>query len=67
MYDCRPSEVMNICDEYTAFCFDEACCYILSKLRDKEKPHYRKFDNNKGGQKLEYHSFKDFYKNYGGK
>lgn len=34
----RPSEVMGITDSYTAFCFDEAAAFIVSKLRDGEKP-----------------------------
>lgn len=29
---------MGIEDEYTAFCFDEACAFIVSKLRDDEEP-----------------------------
>jgi hypothetical protein len=37
-YDLRPSEILNIPDEYTAFCFDEACEYIITKLEDGKKP-----------------------------
>ena len=25
-------------DEYTAYCFDEACLYILNMLNDNKKP-----------------------------
>jgi len=31
-YNRRPSEIMGAEDEYTAFCFDEACAYILHKM-----------------------------------
>lgn len=39
-YRVRPSVLLNIDDEYTAFCFDEACAYILGRIRNKEKPHF---------------------------
>lgn len=35
---CRPSDLMEIEDAYTAFCFDEACAYILSELKDGKTP-----------------------------
>jgi hypothetical protein len=41
---CRPSELLEIEDAYTAFCFDEACAYIMQKLKDGEKP-IRKIEN----------------------
>lgn len=34
----RPSQIMEIDDVYTAFCFDEACALIVTKLQDKEIP-----------------------------
>ena len=34
----RPSQIMGIDDVYTAFCFDEACALIVTKLQDKEIP-----------------------------
>ena len=36
-YKQRPSEVADIEDKYTAFCFDEACEYILSMRTINEK------------------------------
>jgi hypothetical protein len=30
---------MEIEDAYTAFCFDEACAYILSELKDGKSPN----------------------------
>ena len=40
----RPSEILDIEDAYTAYCFDEACVYILSKIENGEKPNFKKFD-----------------------
>lgn len=34
----RPSQIMEIDDVYTAFCFDEACALIVTKLQNKEIP-----------------------------
>lgn len=35
---CRPSEILEIYDPYTAFCFDEACAYIVRQLEDGKEP-----------------------------
>ena len=37
-----PSEIMQIEDEYTAFCFNEACNYIVSQIKDGNEPQYEK-------------------------
>lgn len=34
------SDVLMIEDPYTAFCVDEACDYILSRIRGGEQPVY---------------------------
>ena len=31
---------MHIDNDYTAFCFDEACLYIINQLENKKKPHF---------------------------
>ena len=31
---------MNLTDEYTVYCFDEACAYILGELKDDKKAIY---------------------------
>lgn len=64
LYNCRPSDVMNITDDYTAFCFDEACAYIRIKLDAGEVPNYEM--NEEAIEQNEYSNFKDFYKNIGG-
>ena len=63
-YGCMPSEILGIEDNYTAFCFNEACCEIISRLQNEEKPYYieqREQDENNVKQ---YNNFKDFYKQY---
>ena len=44
----RPSEILNIEEEYDAYCFDEACTYILNKLKDDKKPHWVQDKHDKG-------------------
>lgn len=56
-----PSEILNIEDEYTAFCFDEACTFILSKLEDGETPMYIVDD----GETKKFENMEDFYKSIG--
>lgn len=53
-YKCRPSTLIDIYDPYTAFCFDEACAYIIQKIEKGEEPSF----------KLKFKSFKDLYKHY---
>lgn len=36
-----PSEIMGIEDEYTAFCFNEACAFIVSRLNEGDEPIIR--------------------------
>lgn len=42
-----PSEIARIYDEYTAFCFDEACEYIISQLQQDKKPRWKEDYNTK--------------------
>ena len=39
-YNCLPSEILGIEDDYTAFCFNEACMNIIIHLESGEKPRY---------------------------
>lgn len=39
--NCRPSEMIGIVDSYTAFCFDEACALIITKLEQGEQPIFK--------------------------
>ena len=64
-YSCLPSEIMGIEDSYTAFCFNEACCEIVLRLQNDEKPHY--IEQRKIAEEQKHYSnFKDFYEKFGG-
>jgi len=43
-YKIRPSQIINLNSEYEAFCFDEACSYILNEL-NKEDAKEPRFDD----------------------
>lgn len=55
----RPSELLDIQDAYTAFCFDEACAFIISKIKDGEEPIIKVGDKEKTISKPS-----DIYKKY---
>lgn len=50
----RPSAIMEIDDQFLAFCFDEACDYILGRVKQGDQPVYR----------TKAKSFHDFYKQF---
>lgn len=54
IYKVRPSSLLDIADPYTAFCFDEACAFIITQLEQGNEPRFKK----------EYKSFKDIYAQY---
>lgn len=56
----RPSELLGIEDTYTAFCFDEACSYIIKELKDGKEPII-KYESNKNNN---YKKPSDLYKKY---
>lgn len=58
---CRPSELIEIDDPYTAFCFDEACALIMSKIKDGEQPIIKE---EKEERKTTYNRPSDVYKKY---
>lgn len=62
-YRCKPSELVGIQDTYTAFCFNEACSYVMLKLDSGEQPVYPVLTESEKKQK-EFKNFKDFYKQY---
>lgn len=53
-YKVRPSELIDIADPYTSFCFDEACAYIIAKMEEGEVPVFEK----------NYSSFRSLYSQY---
>lgn len=40
MYGKLPSEIINLKDEYVAFCFNEACFFIRAKIEEGEMPDF---------------------------
>ena len=48
----KPSELIDVQDSYTAYCFDEACLLIRKKLEAGETPIFKK----------QYKSFHDLYR-----
>lgn len=53
-YKKLPSELMSIEDDYTAYCFNEACAFILGKLEAGEEIQFKK----------QYKSFTQLYAQY---
>lgn len=64
-YKCLPSEILGIKDDYTAYCFNEACCQLMIRLDNEEKPEYIE-QREQAEEPKHYSNFKDFYKAYGG-
>lgn len=64
LYHKRPSEIIFLEDSYTSYCFDEACAYIISRIKDGEKPV---FERNEGSsiEKPHYSSPSEMYANMG--
>ena len=56
---CRPSEMLEIDDAYTAFCFDETCAYILKRIEDGDEPIIKEEKQTKV-----YSRPSDFYKKF---
>lgn len=63
LYNSLPSDIIGVKDNYTAFCFNEACAYITNRLQQGDKIIYEEEKREK--VKKEYKSFKDFYKDIG--
>lgn len=55
--------MMGIKDDYTAFCFDEAAAFILSRLKEGEEPVIKIGDSKSGGP-AEYKRPSDLYNKY---
>lgn len=42
IYKTKPSDLLGIDDPYTAFCFDEACAYIVAQIKDGKEPIFKR-------------------------
>lgn len=58
----RPSEIICVEDEYTAYCFDEACLYIMTMLEQKKEPIFEEEKDVKVTN-ITYTCFSDLYNN----
>ncbi len=47
-----PSEILNINDDYIAFCFNEACMYILQQLNEGKIPKWKDKKSTKNNTAL---------------
>ena len=77
LYDVRPSVLLDIPDAYTSYCFDEACAYITSRIKDGEEPDFSVVENisnfklfqqglsNNNIEKPHYNSLSDMYASMG--
>lgn len=57
-YNQLPSAILHIEDDYTAFCFDEACSEIIARIEAGEEPVWKSEWEHKS-----YSKFSDLYKN----
>lgn len=48
----RPSQVLNLTNDYEAFCFDEACTFIINKLEEKEEPWFDDSEEQKNNDNI---------------
>lgn len=46
-----PSEILGISNRYLAFCFDEACDYIIGQLEKEKEPKWYESDQEKEKRK----------------
>lgn len=59
----RPSEILGIdveSNSWLAYCFDEACAFIIAQLKDGKKPIMRIDENNE----IRYSKPSDLYNKY---
>ena len=38
----RPSELLGIDDDYTAYCLDEVCLFMVQQAREKREPDFNR-------------------------
>lgn len=60
IYQCRPSVLLGLREEYEAYCFDEACAYIKMRMQEGAEPVFKK-----QGKPKRYKTASDLYKDYG--
>lgn len=44
----RPSQIINLQpNSYEAFCFDEACTFILNEIKNEKRPKFKQDEKGK--------------------
>lgn len=62
-YSVRPSSLLGIENEYPAYCFDEACVFLMSHLDEGKKLQFEQEEQKP--KKKHYNSVTDFYSSLG--
>lgn len=57
--------MLRIPDEYTSYCFDQACAYITGMIQDGEKPNFNALNKTEQQPTKHYCSLSDMYKDLG--
>lgn len=65
LYHIRPSEILKVQDEYTAYCLDQACAYITGMIQDGEKPNFNALKKTTQQSVKHYDSLRDMYEDLG--
>lgn len=65
LYGERPSSLLGLIDPYASYCFDEACAYIISRIKDGENPDFTVKDVDGPVEKPHYSKMSDLYKSMG--
>lgn len=58
---------MHLEDDYTAFCFDEACAEVLARIEAGQEPVWVEDieeEQKRKETKIEYHSFTEMYEHF---
>lgn len=61
-YNQKPSQIINLENDYIAYCFDEACVYLLAHLKDGKQLH---FDGDENKQMKHFKSISEYYASLG--
>lgn len=60
-YNACPHTILNIDNDYTAYCFDEACFFLLQALESGKELKFKTIQKTQN----HYKSFSDMYKAMG--
>ena len=64
-YNQKPSKIINIENDYIAYCFDEACIFLLSALKDGKKLKFDGDENQNKKPMKHFKSIREYYESLG--